>query len=104
MRVWFRMHVSGAEHIPEEGAAIVAPNHKSFWDSFFIGICTKRHLRYMGKTELFEGWKGPLLVRLGAFPVRRGASRAGAPGTGRTNPRPGGPPAPFPRRTPVRCP
>src|SRR4051794_19864637 len=36
--VWFRMHVSGLECVPKEGAAIVAPNHKSFWDSFFIGI------------------------------------------------------------------
>ena len=39
-RTYFRMHVSGAEHLPAEGAAIVAPNHKSFWDSFFIGVCT----------------------------------------------------------------
>ena len=42
-RLCFRMHVSGAEHIPAEGAAIVAPNHKSFWDSFFIAVCTRRH-------------------------------------------------------------
>src|SRR4051794_32227490 len=37
-RVWFRMHVSGLACVPKEGAAIVAPNHKSFWDSFFLGI------------------------------------------------------------------
>ena len=74
LRAYFRMRVSGAEHVPSEGAAIVAPNHKSFWDSFFIGVCTRRRLRFMGKTELFEGRKGRLLVRLGAFPVRRGES------------------------------
>ena len=28
VRVWVRMHVSGAEHVPESGAAIVALNHK----------------------------------------------------------------------------
>ena len=33
LRIWFRMHVSGAEHVPKSGAAIIAPNHKSFWDS-----------------------------------------------------------------------
>jgi len=104
MRVWFRMHVSGVEHIPEEGAAIVAPNHKSFWDSFFIGICTRRHLRYMGKTELFEGWKGPLLVRLGAFPVRRGQSDADALETARTILRQGGLLALFPEGTRIRDP
>jgi 1-acyl-sn-glycerol-3-phosphate acyltransferase len=32
----------------------VCPNHKSFWDSFFIGVATKRHLRFMAKTELIE--------------------------------------------------
>ena len=78
------MHVSGAEHVPGEGAAIVAPNHKSFWDSFFIAVCTRRHLRFMAKTELIEARYGRLLVRLGAFPVRRGESDEDALETART--------------------
>jgi 1-acyl-sn-glycerol-3-phosphate acyltransferase len=73
-RLYFRMHVSGAEHIPAEGAAIVAPNHKSFWDSFFVGVCTRRHVRFMAKTELIQARYGRLLVRLGALP--RGHARA----------------------------
>src|SRR5687768_11627602 len=84
LRIWFRMHVSGAEHVPASGAAIVAPNHKSFWDSFFIAVCTPRHLRFMAKTELIEARYGKLLVRLGAFPVRRGQSDADALLTART--------------------
>jgi 1-acyl-sn-glycerol-3-phosphate acyltransferase len=104
LRVWFRMHVSGAEHVPAEGAAIVAPNHKSFWDSFFIGVCTKRHLRFMGKTELFEGWRGPLLLRLGAFPVRRGQSDEEALETARVILEQGGLLALFPEGTRVRDP
>jgi 1-acyl-sn-glycerol-3-phosphate acyltransferase len=104
LRLWFRMHVSGAEHIPAEGAAIVSPNHKSFWDSFFIGVCTKRHLRFMGKTELFEGPWGRLLVRLGAFPVRRGQSDEDALETARTILRQGGLLALFPEGTRVRDP
>jgi 1-acyl-sn-glycerol-3-phosphate acyltransferase len=83
-RAYFRMRISGREHVPSEGAAIVAPNHKSFWDSFFIGIGVKRHLRFMAKTELIEARYGPLLVRLGAFPVRRGESDADALETART--------------------
>jgi 1-acyl-sn-glycerol-3-phosphate acyltransferase len=103
-RVWFRMRVSGAEHMPREGAAIVAPNHKSFWDSFFIGVCTKRHVRFMAKTELIEARYGPLLVRLGAFPVRRGTSDADALETARTILRQGGLLALFPEGTRVRDP
>ena len=81
-RLYFRMHISGTEHIPVEGQAIVAPNHKSFWDSFFIGVCTRRHVRFMAKTELIEAGYGKLLVRLGAFPVRRGQADEDALETG----------------------
>jgi 1-acyl-sn-glycerol-3-phosphate acyltransferase len=104
LRIWFRMHVSGAEHIPAEGAAIVAPNHKSFWDSFFIGVCTRRQLRFMAKTELVEARHGRLLVRLGAFPVRRGEADAEALETARTILRQGGLLALFPEGTRVRDP
>ncbi|MEX2194197.1 MAG: lysophospholipid acyltransferase family protein [Thermoleophilaceae bacterium] len=104
LRLWFRMHIGGAEHVPAGGAAIVAPNHKSFFDSFFIALATKRHLRFMGKTELFEGGKGRLLVRLGAFPVRRGESDADALETAREILRQGGLLALFPEGTRVRDP
>jgi 1-acyl-sn-glycerol-3-phosphate acyltransferase len=104
LRTYFRMHVSGAEHVPGSGAAIVAPNHKSFWDSFFIGVCTRRHLRFMGKTELFEGRRGRLLVRLGAFPVRRGESDEDALETARVILRQGGLLALFPEGTRIRDP
>ena len=103
-RLYFRMHVSGAEHMPAEGAAIVAPNHKSFWDSFFIGVCTRRHLRFMAKTELIEARYGRLLVRLGAFPVRRGQSDEDALETARTVLRQGGLLALFPEGTRIRDP
>ena len=71
-RLWFRPRINGAEHIPREGPAILAPNHKSFLDAFFIAIATRRHVRFMAKVELFGGVLGWLFVRLGAFPVRRG--------------------------------
>jgi len=103
-RLYFRMHVSGAEHIPPEGPAIVAPNHKSFWDSFFIGVCTRRHLRFMAKTELIEARYGRLLVRLGAFPVRRGQADEDALETARVILGQGGLLALFPEGTRVRDP
>ena len=54
LRLYFRMHISGAENLPATGAAIIAPNHKSFLDSFFIAVCTRRHVRFMAKMELIE--------------------------------------------------
>jgi 1-acyl-sn-glycerol-3-phosphate acyltransferase len=104
MRLYFRMHIAGAEHLPAEGAAIVAPNHKSFYDSFFIAACTRRQLRFMAKSELIDARYGRLLVRLGAFPVRRGQSDAEALETARTILRQGGLLALFPEGTRVRDP
>src|ERR1700712_5537988 len=71
---WYRLKVTGSEYVPKDGPAIIAPNHKSFYDSFFIGLATKRHLHFMAKTELFEGRSAKLLSGLGAFPVRRGTA------------------------------
>ncbi len=104
LRTWYRLHIGGAQHIPREGPTIVAPNHKSFWDSFFIALATPRHVRFMGKAELFEGRHGRLLVRLGAFPVRRGESDADALETARTILRQGGLLSLFPEGTRIRDP
>jgi 1-acyl-sn-glycerol-3-phosphate acyltransferase len=54
------------------GAAIVAPNHKSFLDAFVVGISTHRHVRFMAKTELMRGPLGWLFV----WPVVRSGRRA----------------------------
>jgi 1-acyl-sn-glycerol-3-phosphate acyltransferase len=104
LRVWYGLRIAGAEHIPPEGAAIIAPNHKSLYDSFFIALATRRQLRFMGKSELFEGPFGRLLVRLGAFPVRRGASDQDALETARTVLRQDGLLSLFPEGTRVRDP
>ncbi len=72
--VYLRMSRVGREHIPRRGAAIIAANHRSFFDPFIIGTMTRRPMYYMAKRELFElnpilSW---LLGALGAFPVDRG--------------------------------
>ena len=103
-RLYFRMRVSGADNVPKEGAAILTANHKSFWDSFFLGVCTRRHLRFMAKTELIQARYGPLLVRLGAFPVKRGEADADALETSREVLRQGGLLALFPEGTRIRDP
>lgn len=104
MKLVYALKIEGAENIPETGPVIIAPNHKSFWDAFFVAAATKRPIRFMGKNELFEGRGGKLLIRLGAFPVRRGASDAEAIETARQILRDGGLLALFPEGTRVRDP
>ena len=78
LRLVFTMRVTGREHVPKEGAVVIAPNHKSFWDAFFLSAVLPRRIFFMGKSQLFEGRAGRLLLALGGFPVRRGASDAEA--------------------------
>jgi 1-acyl-sn-glycerol-3-phosphate acyltransferase len=102
---WFRFRVSGAEHVPDTGPAVIAPNHKSFYDSFFIGLATKRPLHFMAKTELIDGtWYGRLLCALGAFPVRRGEADPDALETARVHLEKGRVLAMFPEGTRHRDP
>lgn len=78
----FRLDVRGAEHIPLDGAVIVASNHISHADALIGGLMglrmrPSRHFRWLGKAELFE--KAPLKwVMNGArqIPVERGTSSA----------------------------
>src|SRR6185437_3495736 len=104
MRVWYGLRVSGAEHIPSTGSAVIAPNHKSFYDAFFIAAATRRQVLFMGKSELFTVWQGRLLLRLGGFPVKRGESDADALETSRQILQQGGVLALFPEGTRVRDP
>ena len=104
MKLIYALKIDGAERIPAEGPVIIAPNHKSFWDAFFVAAATRRPIRFMGKSELFEGPGGRMLIRLGAFPVRRGGSDAEAIETARRILRDGGLLALFPEGTRVRDP
>jgi len=104
LRLWFRVRMSGTEYIPVRGAAIIAPNHKSFLDAFFVAIATRRHVRYMAKSELFWGPLGWLFLRLGAFPVRRGEADAEAIETARLILEQGGVLVVFPEGTRVEDP
>ena len=71
--VYFRMKRIGMEHIPKDGALIIAANHRSFMDPWVIGMMLRRPIYYVAKAELFRyraiAW---LLSSLGAFPVDRG--------------------------------
>ena len=71
----FRPRVSGAESIPESGALIIAPTHRSNLDFAFSLFLCRRKIFFMAKQSLFDvPVLGRALVALGAFPVTRGAA------------------------------
>jgi 1-acyl-sn-glycerol-3-phosphate acyltransferase len=68
----FRARSSGAERVPETGPVILAPNHFSFMDHFFLGIALRRKIRFMAKSQLFKPPMQWVFTHGGVFPVRRG--------------------------------
>ncbi|MFI6329031.1 lysophospholipid acyltransferase family protein [Micromonospora chersina] len=82
LRLAFRPHVEGLEHIPATGGAIFAGNHLSVADELLLGTVVPRHLAFWAKSEYFKGTgvKGAfskfVLTGLGAIPVERAGGRA----------------------------
>lgn len=74
----WRFDVTGLEHVPRTGGAVIAANHTSFWDFFTVGRASYyeygRPLRILAKESLFRapvfGW---LMHRAHHIPVHRGA-------------------------------
>jgi 1-acyl-sn-glycerol-3-phosphate acyltransferase len=68
----FRARGFGSENVPN-GPVILAPNHASFMDHFFTGMCIRRRIQFMGKSQLFgTGPMSWIFSHGGVFPVRRG--------------------------------
>lgn len=69
----YRVRAIGVENVPKDGALILAPNHFSQMDHFFIGLYLRRKVRFMAKSQMFGP---PVLTYVykhgGVFPVRRG--------------------------------
>jgi 1-acyl-sn-glycerol-3-phosphate acyltransferase len=54
----YRIRAEGLENVPRRGAAIIAANHVSFLDSFFIPLVVKwRKMTYLAKADYFKSWK-----------------------------------------------
>ncbi|MGH2726810.1 MAG: HAD-IB family hydrolase, partial [Actinomycetota bacterium] len=72
-----RIEVEGDEHLPREGAFIVAANHRSYLDGLVlaaIGSRRGRKLRFLGKREIFEApVLGHIAYAAGQIPVDRGS-------------------------------
>ena len=65
----FRSEIIGREHIPAEGAAVIAGNHMHALDPIFVDICTKRVVCTLAKKALHDGAFGFLFRAAGTIPV-----------------------------------
>ncbi len=58
LRALYRIRPEGLENVPRKGPAIIAANHLSFLDSFFIPLVVKRRkVTYLAKADYFKSWK-----------------------------------------------
>src|SRR4051794_5759007 len=69
---FFRLRGVAAEKVPTQGPVILAPNHFSFMDHFFLGVSIRRKVRFMAKSQLFTRPMQWIYTHGGVFPVRRG--------------------------------
>jgi 1-acyl-sn-glycerol-3-phosphate acyltransferase len=55
LRVLWRPQITGGEHIPPTGGAILASNHLSLVDSIFLPLLLSRPVTFAAKSEYFTG-------------------------------------------------
>ena len=67
-----RARAISTDHVPEAGPVIVAPNHFSFMDHFFVALYLRRKVHFMAKSQLFKPPMQFIYRHGGVFPVRRG--------------------------------
>ena len=78
----FRPWVRGLENVPETGPAILASNHLSFSDSFFLPLMVPRRITFLAKSDYFTGpgLKGRLTAAFfrgaGQVPIDRTGGQA----------------------------
>ena len=81
LRVLYRPWVEGLENIPD-GPAILASNHLSFSDSFFLPLVVPRRITFVAKEEYFtgrgfKGWFSNRFFRgVGQIPMDRAGGSA----------------------------
>jgi 1-acyl-sn-glycerol-3-phosphate acyltransferase len=75
--VLWKVEVEGRENIPTKGPAVLAANHQSFCDSFFLPLVVRRRVTYVAKSEYFEHWRTAWFFRAaGQIPMQRGGGDA----------------------------
>ncbi len=72
--ILFRVRGYHPERVPAVGPVILAPNHFSFLDHFFLGVALRRKVHFMAKSQLFKPPMQFIYTHGGVFPVRRGVA------------------------------
>ena len=76
-----KFKISGTEHIPLAGPAIIVGNHRSYFDSAAMAVTiaqTNRTVRFLGKKEVFDApVVGQLAAAMGGIRVDRGTGSDG---------------------------
>jgi 1-acyl-sn-glycerol-3-phosphate acyltransferase len=73
----WRVKVTGRQNVPSHGPVILAPNHTSFCDSFFLPLVLRRKVTFVAKAEYFDSWKTAWFFRAaGQIPMRRDGGSA----------------------------
>lgn len=79
VRTMWKPTITGMEHIPASGPAILAANHISVLDSVFMIPTLPRRITYIGKAEYLDSWKTRYFFQgFGAIPVDRSGGDAAA--------------------------
>ena len=68
----YRARCIDSHNIPADGPVIIAPNHFSFLDHFFVAVYLRRKVQFMAKSQLFKSPMQVVYHNGGVFPVRRG--------------------------------
>lgn len=69
---WCDLHVEGLHNVPTEGAFLLVPNHQSILDPFLVqGVCPRVVYSLTKSTQFASTPSRMVLLRAGAFPVRR---------------------------------
>jgi 1-acyl-sn-glycerol-3-phosphate acyltransferase len=60
------------DKVPAEGPVILAPNHFSFLDHFFLAVNMRRKVHFLAKSQLFKPPMQFIYTHGGVFPILRG--------------------------------
>jgi 1-acyl-sn-glycerol-3-phosphate acyltransferase len=82
LKTVFRPQTEGVEHVPAEGAAILASNHLSYADWLFMPLTLPRRVTFVAKAEYFttpglKGWfQKKFFSGAGQVPIDRSGATA----------------------------
>jgi 1-acyl-sn-glycerol-3-phosphate acyltransferase len=78
----FRPITEGVQHVPDQGAAVIASNHLSFADWLFMPLSLDRRITFVAKSDYFtraglKGWfQKRFFAGTGQVPIDRSGGRA----------------------------